>query len=80
MTKVGIIYLPWSLTSPARLFRSLGELVEEDKLEAEEEDIFIPDICPICCSVCSILPPVARRSPAAMLMMLRCCLAVIDTN
>lgn len=74
-------YLPsMVLDKPCETFRSLVELVEEEKLEAEEEDIFISDICPICCSICSILPPVARRSSAAMLMMLRWCLAVIDTN
>lgn len=58
-----LLDLPHSSTSPVRV-------VEVGDLEAEEEeDICISDICPICRSICSTLPPVAWRSCAAMATM-----------
>lgn len=59
------------LDKPCETFHSLVELVEEEKVEAN--NICIADICPICCSICSILPPVAWRSSAAIVMFLRWC-------
>lgn len=64
------------LDKPCETFRSLVEPMEEVKVEeVEEEDICMSDICliwHICCSICSILPPVARRSSAAMMTTSRC--------
>ena len=50
----------------------MDEVRVEDEVE-EEEYICISDPCLICCS---ILSPVVWRSPDAMVMMLRWCLAV----
>lgn len=44
------------LDRPCETFRSMVELVEEEKVE---EDICIPDICVVCSSSRSTLPPAA---------------------
>lgn len=66
------------LDKPFETFCSCLE--KEKSAPVEEKDICIPDICPICCSICSTLPPVAWRSSAAMMTTLRWRLVVTDTN
>lgn len=66
------------LDKPSETFCSCVE--KEKSAPVEEKDICIPDICPICCSICSSLPPVAWRSSAAMMTAFRWRLLVTDTN
>lgn len=66
------------LDKPSETFCSCAE--KEKSAPVEEKDICIPDICPICCSICSSLPPVAWRSSAATMTAFRWRLLATDTN
>lgn len=52
----GLLLPSTDLDRPCETFRSLVELVEVEKVE---EDICIPDICVVCSSSRSTLPPAA---------------------